>query len=126
MYNEEEKEKEYPKLTPEQEKKVNWSIVWRYVYPGFVLLSVFLLPYDTPLVAGIGMIPYAFVTFLLSLKPSLVFVFAMQKSKKVTLHVPENEEEAARYRADGKALSILLLVLTVVFFVIWFVRKSKG
>lgn len=115
---------EYPALTPEQQKKAEWRYVWRYVYPGIVLIAIVLLPYETSLVACIGMLPYAIATYLLALKPSLVLVFALQSSKKEELHVPETEEEADRYRKDGKILAVFLGILTVGFFVLWLIRRG--
>lgn len=116
----------YPPLTPEQEKAAKGRYVWRYVYPGIVLAAIFVLPYETSLVAGIGMLPYAVATFLLSLKPSLALVCSMQSSRHEPLHAPVDEAEAARYRTDGKILAVFLLILTVIFFVLWYVRKSRA
>lgn len=117
-------EKKYPPLTEKQKKIAEWRYAWRYVLPGLMLLAVLLLPYERSLVAGVCMIPYALITFVLARKPSLVLVFALQDSKKETLHVPENEAEAKRYRQDGTAVSILLLVLALVFFVLWFTHRG--
>ena len=121
--NEPEK-KEYAPLTEKQKKIAEWRYAWRYVLPGLILLAAFLLPYDTSLVAGICMIPYALVTYLLALKPSLVLVFALQDSRKEVMHVPVDAAEEKKYRQDGKGVAIFLFILTLVFFVLWFFRKG--
>ena len=118
--------KQYPALTPEQEKQANWRYVWRYIYPGIVLIAIFVLRYKTALVAGIGMFPYAVATYLLSLKPSLALVCSLQASRHEPLHVPETEEEKKRYRTDGKILAVFFFILTVVFFVLWLVQQSRA
>ena len=118
--------KEYAPLTPAQQKYVERKNLWRYGYPGLVLVALFLLPYDTPLIAWIGMLPYTIVTFLLARKPSLVIVFTLQQSRKEPPHLPETPEEEERYRKDGRALAIVLAVLTVAFFVLWLVRRSRA
>lgn len=116
--------KEYPPLTEKERKIAELRYLWRYVLPGIMLLAVLLLPYDTSLVAGFAMIPYAIITFLLALKPSLLLVFALQDSKKEVLHVPVDEAEAKKYSADGKAVAIILAVLTLVFFALWYFRRG--
>lgn len=118
--------KEYPALTAEQQKKAEWRYVWRYVYPGIVLIAIILLPYDTTVVAAIGMLPYALATYLLALKPSLVIVFALQSSRKEILHVPETEEETEKYRKDAKALAVFLAILAIGFFVLWLIRRKAA
>lgn len=118
--------KEYPPLTEEQKKKAEWRYVWRYVYPGLVLIALFLLPYDTTLILGIGMTPYALATYLLALKPSLVLVFSMQSNRNEEMHVPVDEKETEKYRKDGKFLAAFIFILAAVAFVIWFVRRSKA
>ena len=118
------KNNQYPPLTPEQQKIAEWRYVWRYMYPGFVLIALILLPFETSLVAFIGMIPYTLATYILSLKPSLVLVFSLQSSRKEELHVPETKEEEEKYRKDGKFLTVFLCILTIGFLVLWLIRRG--
>lgn len=118
--------KKYPALTAAQQRQVRLGYCWRYVYPGLMLVAILVLPYETALVAGIGMIPYAAATWLLSLRPSPALVFSLQGSRHEPLHEPETEEEIKKYRVDGKILAVFLLVLAAVFFVLWIVRKNKA
>ena len=113
----------YPPLTQKESKTAELSRAWRIVYPGIVLLAVFLVPVDTVLLAGLALIPYAAANLLLSLKPTLFMVFYLQRGQKTELHVPQNEKERQKYRTDGIALAALIFVCCLVMLAIWYFKR---
>lgn len=123
-YEKEEEKKEYRPLTQEEKNTMNLGYVWRFVYPGVLLIYFLLSKVDINLYMGIALVPYAVFTYFYSRKPSLGFVLTLQKKRGETLHVPENEAEKKRYRTDGLVSAGVTLALAVVFFILWFIRHK--
>lgn len=117
------KDQEYAPLTDEEKETMKYGTLWRYVYPGVLLVMLFFTNVNSNLLLGCGMLVYAVWTYLFSQKPFLGFVLTMQKTRRETPHVPVDEAEWKRYRQDGLIISVLIAVLAAVFLIIWFVKR---